>query len=194
MNFQNVYWHGIAHSAMAGNKFQAMDCLMFQNQKPLSDSVTRSPFELFWTAKNIEMYLFQKLDHCRPQPSIQLERGHSGWRSDESSLRHAGWWRWECWGFTLRERNLSFGGMLVACELEIDNFCAQAKESDPEHSVKVSGLAYIALVALHRFGGVSQNLPISPQITKLISPQCPKQSPMYPMCSRKMQQKVGPRI
>ena len=41
MNFQNVYWHGIAHSAMVGNKFQAMDCLMFQNQKPLSDSVTR---------------------------------------------------------------------------------------------------------------------------------------------------------
>ena len=26
---------------MVGNKFQAMDCLMFQNQKPLSDSVTR---------------------------------------------------------------------------------------------------------------------------------------------------------
>ena len=59
---------------MAGHKFQAMDCLMFQNQKPLSDS----PFELFWTAKNIDIYVFQKLDHCRPQPSIQLERGHSG--------------------------------------------------------------------------------------------------------------------
>ena len=34
---------------MAGHKFQVMDCLMFQN---LSDSVTRSPIELFWTAKN----------------------------------------------------------------------------------------------------------------------------------------------
>ena len=32
--------------------------------------------------------------------------------------------------------------------------CIQAKESDPEHSVKVSGLAYMALVALHRFNSV----------------------------------------
>ena len=39
---------------MAGHKFQAMDCLMFQNQKvtqSASQSVTRSPIELFWTAK-----------------------------------------------------------------------------------------------------------------------------------------------
>ena len=39
---------------MAGHKFQAMDCLMFQNQKvthSVSDSVTRSPIELLWTAK-----------------------------------------------------------------------------------------------------------------------------------------------
>jgi len=34
-------------------------------------------------------------------------------------------------------------------------FDMQAKESDPEHSVKVSGLAYIALVALHRMGCLS---------------------------------------
>ena len=44
---------------------------------------------------------------------------------------------------------------------EIDNLCDQAKESDPEHSVKVSGLAYIALLALHRFSGVSQKFPLS---------------------------------
>ena len=41
---------------MAGHKFQPMACLMFQNQKSLShslgQSVTRSPIELFWTAKN----------------------------------------------------------------------------------------------------------------------------------------------
>ena len=47
---------------------------------------------------------------------------------------------------------------------EIDMLCIQAKESDPEHSVKVSGLAYIALVALHRFSGLSKNLTKCPQI------------------------------
>ena len=41
----------LTHCAMAGHKFQAMDCLMFQNQK-VTQSVTRSPIELFWTAKN----------------------------------------------------------------------------------------------------------------------------------------------
>ena len=37
---------------MAGHKFQPMASLMFQNQKSLTQSVTRSPIELFWTAKN----------------------------------------------------------------------------------------------------------------------------------------------
>ena len=45
---------------MAGHKFQAMDCLMFQNQKSLSESVTqsvtRSPIELLWTAKKHPVY------------------------------------------------------------------------------------------------------------------------------------------
>ena len=45
------------------HNFQAMYCLMFQNQKSLnqsdSDSVTRSPIKLFWTAKNT--YISEKL-------------------------------------------------------------------------------------------------------------------------------------
>ena len=40
---------------MAGNKFKQMACLMFQIKRSLShqvsDSVTRSPIELFWSAK-----------------------------------------------------------------------------------------------------------------------------------------------
>ena len=35
---------------MAGHRFQPMACLMFQNQK-VCEWVTRSPIELFWTAK-----------------------------------------------------------------------------------------------------------------------------------------------
>ena len=37
---------------MAGHKFQPMASLMFQNQN-ITYSVTRSPIELFWTAKKI---------------------------------------------------------------------------------------------------------------------------------------------
>jgi len=45
-------------------------------------------------------------------------------------------------------------------------FDMQAKESDPEHSVKVSGLAYIALVALHRMGCFSSQATASLELGK----------------------------
>ena len=72
----------------------------------------------------------------RPQPSGWLEGGDKSRRHDESSFWYAG--LKICW------RNC------VTFKLEFMRLFDQAKESDPEHSVKVSGLAYIALVALHR--------------------------------------------
>ena len=72
----------------------------------------------------------------RPQPSGWLEGGDKSRRHDESSFWYAG--LKICW------RNC------VTFKLEFMWIVDQAKESDPEHSVKVSGLAYIALVALHR--------------------------------------------
>ena len=72
----------------------------------------------------------------RPQPSGWLEGGDKSRRHDESSFWYAG--LKICW------KNC------VTLKLEFMWIVDQAKESDPEHSVKVSGLAYIALVALHR--------------------------------------------
>ena len=72
----------------------------------------------------------------RPQPSGWLEGGDKSRRHDESSFWYAG--LKICW------KNC------VTFKLEFMWIVDQAKESDPEHSVKVSGLAYIALVALHR--------------------------------------------
>ena len=75
----------------------------------------------------------------RPQPSGWLEGRDKSRRHDESSFWYAG--LKICW------RNC------VTFKLEFMWIVDQAKESDPEHSVKVSGLAYIALVALHRSDG-----------------------------------------
>ena len=64
-------------------------------------------------------------------------------------------------------------------------FCIQAKESDPEHSVKFSGLAYIALVALHRFIGVSRKIDEMSENHPIILPiylKCPQISP-FNRCS-----------
>ena len=72
----------------------------------------------------------------RPQPSGWLEGGDKSRRHDESSFWYAG--LKICWRYC------------VTFKLEFMRLFDQAKESDPEHSVKVSGLAYIALVALHR--------------------------------------------
>ena len=146
----------------------------------------------------------KKVANCRTQSSSQLERGHWGWRYDESSFWHAGRSHYQCWGCNLRNFSSCkiticyFHRQIVLSVLqkkeckktgwhEIENWSiAQAKESDPEHSVTVSGLSYIALVALHRLSWVSRDFQICLQITNLINHSAQSQFPMYPMCSWKM--------
>ena len=76
---------------MAGHKFQAMDCLMFQNQKvteSVTELVTRSPIELFWTAKK-NISLPKLKDDFKSRPGLIW--GESGWFGKRFGLTVCVW-------------------------------------------------------------------------------------------------------